>query len=629
MNGLQSLDSLLLPPPLPAVVSVLVVLGVWRLSERVRRRFLPAADAPIERAAVFCATIGVICSFVHALAWAGLAMHTVLRVLGIALIGNAALGPWRGLPAICKRYFGRKRSRVAQWSGFLALFCAAGLVLAALGPPTDEDSMHYHLAVPLRWWVEGHAVPEPESLHARLVGPGESLVLLGLALGTDNLSAAFQAAALLVWLAVLASLGNQDDNRAAGVLMAVGCPVMLYLVPNQKPQLLPAVSMAVAFALLIKPGHRRRLWLASACGLFAISCKLSFALDAGALFGVALWWLVPRSGGRRRDLVLAGSVLSLFLLLPQLARNFAFYGDPLTPVLERFRAAPDPAVVAFATHLRRFGAVTDWQRSPLLAVGVLIPLSIGSVPKALGVGSLAWLWLLPSASGAALLAAGLAGALTLAAGQVAGRFFLSPYLWLSALVASAGAGRSMVMFRRLMLVQGFLVAPLCLAGGFELFPGALTRPWRTAVMEGTGFNYRTAEFCRQHLRPGNRLLVEERGNAYLPLPYFTVESFSELGNSSMWQAARGWLAADRRPTYLLTNAELVSPLRSLLTPCVREPPLALHQSQVATRNPFNRRAGPVVGIYRLDLDRPECRSLLTAPSLAPIPTPTSPAVEGP
>jgi hypothetical protein len=612
MSDLHALESLLLPPPLPAVVSVLVVVGTWRFAERVRRWFLPAAEAPLERAATFCATVAVICSLVQAVAWAGLAMHTVLRVLGAALIANAVLGPWRGIPASVKGFFVRKRSRVARWSGFLALFCAVGLVLAALGPPTDEDSMRYHLAVPLRWWIEGHAVPQLESLHARLVGPGESLVLLGLALGTDNLSAAFQATALLVWLAVLVSLGHRDENRAVAVLMAVGCPLMLFLVPNQKPQLLPAVSLAVAFALLINFGDRRRLWLASGCGLFAVSCKLSFALDAAALFGVALWWLVPRSGGRRRDLVLAGSVLSLFLLLPQLARNFAFYGDPLTPVLERFRAVPDPAVVAFATHLRRFGAVTDWRQNPLLAVGMVVPLSIGTVPKALGMGSLAWLWLLPCAPGAALVAAGLAAALTLVAGQVAGRFLLSPYLWLSALIASAGPGRSLGAFRRLMVGQALLVAPLCLAGGLELFPGALIRPWRTAVMEDAGFDYGTAEFCRQSLQLGDRLLVEQRGNAYFPLPYLAVESFSELRGSAMWQAARTWLAADSRSTYLLTQAEFASPMRSLLAPCVEEPAVAVYQGRVATRNPFNRRPGTVVGIYRLNLSRPECRSLLLA-----------------
>ncbi|MFH1178025.1 MAG: DUF1420 family protein [Acidobacteriota bacterium] len=624
MNGLQSLDSLLLQPPLPAIASALAVAGTWGLSDFLRRRFLPEITTTLERVGVFFVTVGVLCGLVHAVAWVGLEMHLVLRVLGLALVGCTALTPWRSLPAVWKRLVAPGGQRIRHWSVALTLACALGLTLAALGPPTDNDSMRYHLAVPLRWWAEGRAVPQLESLHPRLVGPGESLVLLGFALGTDNLSAAFQAAALVAWLVVLASLGGLTVNRASAALMVAAAPVMLFLVPDQKPQLLPAVSLAVSFALLITPGNRRRIWLASACGLFALSCKASFLLDGAALFGLALGWFVPRSGGKRRDLVLALSLLSLLFLLPQLARNQSFYGDPLTPMLERFRAEPDPAVVAFASHLRRFGAVAEWQQNPLQAVEILIPLSLGSAPKSLGIGALAWLWLVPSLPQAA---AGLAVALNCAFGQVTGRFLLCPFLWLSALVASGGPRRGMGAFRWLMLFQGALVASLCLAAGLELFPGALTSPWREKVMKRSALTYTTAEFCHQHLRPGDRLLLEEDGHAFFPLPYLAVESYSDLGSSSTWQAAKRWLAVDHRPTYLLTKTELVSPLRALLAPCMGGEPIARHKSQIATRNPLNRRPGPELGLFRLDLDRPECRSLLLAPTLARPPAAPGPLKE--
>jgi hypothetical protein len=611
VNGLRSLDSLLLPPPWPALVSLLAVGGVWGLSALLRRRLLPGAHSTLERAGVFFATVGGLCALVHAMAWAGVAMHALVRVLGIALCGCSVFAPWRSVRSLWRSLVGLGRQRVDRLSIVLVLACVLGLALAALGPPTDSDSMHCHLAVPLRWWIEGHAVPQPELLHARLVGTGESLVLLGLALGTDNLSAAFQAAALLAWLGVLASLGGTGGNRASAALMVAASPVMLFLVPNQKPQLLPAVAMAVAFALLVTPGNSRRIWLASACGLFAAGCKASFLLDGVALFELALGWLVPRAGGKRRDLVYALSLCSVFLLMPLLARNLSFYGDPLTPMLERFRGEGDPAVVAFATHLRRFGAVAEWQHAPFRAVEVLFPLSLGGVPKSLGLGALAWLWLIPSAP---MLAVSLAVFLTLALGQVAGRFFLSPLLWLSVLLASAGRRRGMGGFRWLMVVQGALVAPLCLAASLELFPGALTRAWRTNVMERSALDYGTAEFCRKVLGPGDRLLSEAAGHAYFPLPYLDVESFSDLDGSSVWREVRRWLAADRHPTYLLASSDVVSPLRALLSPCIDGGPAARYRSRVATRNPFNRRPGPELGLYPLDLGRTPCRSLLMRPS---------------
>ena len=80
----------------------------------------------------------------------------------------------------------------------LSLVITLALFGAVLGPATDADSLEYHLGVPLDWLRHGGAYARPDWFHARLAGLGEAINMLGLAMGTDNLGAVFQAAGLVV-----------------------------------------------------------------------------------------------------------------------------------------------------------------------------------------------------------------------------------------------------------------------------------------------------------------------------------------------------------------------------------------------------------------------------------------------
>src|SRR5438445_2213348 len=93
------LDDFLLPPPLPALVASLIVLGLVDLGARLAQRLSgsEAADRAdrAERAAGFVLTAGLLGAAAHAVAWANLWPSLSLRGLGWAL---AAWGAVR-LPA--------------------------------------------------------------------------------------------------------------------------------------------------------------------------------------------------------------------------------------------------------------------------------------------------------------------------------------------------------------------------------------------------------------------------------------------------------------------------------------------------------------------------------------------------
>jgi hypothetical protein len=163
---------------------------------------------------------------------------------------------------------------------------AAILVLSsasALGPPSDIDSLNYHLGVPLEWIRHGGAVARAEWLSARLLGIGDMLSLLGLAMGTDTASAAVQAAGLVAAGAAMASVARSPRARALAWPLVAASPQVVTLTMTQKPQLLPAVAMVLAIVIVVDrrvPLTPSRIWLAAGTMMFAAASKYTFLLPA-------------------------------------------------------------------------------------------------------------------------------------------------------------------------------------------------------------------------------------------------------------------------------------------------------------------------------------------------------------
>lgn len=103
---------------------------------------------------------------------------------------------------------GRPAGRFERYLFILSTTAVLALALGAPGPPTDIDSAAYHLSVPLAWLSSGGAMPTPDWFHARLVGLGEALNLLGLAAGTDCFGAVLQASGVIAAIVALSDAGT-------------------------------------------------------------------------------------------------------------------------------------------------------------------------------------------------------------------------------------------------------------------------------------------------------------------------------------------------------------------------------------------------------------------------------------
>jgi hypothetical protein len=402
-----------------------------------------------------------------------------------------------------------------------------GLGAAALGPVTDADSVHYHLGVPMDWLRHGGAYPRPDWMHSRLLGVGEALNLLGLAAGTDGLGAALQFAGLVSAAVTAAALAPTPRDRRLAWLLVIGTPVAAYLVPNQKPMMLPAAATMIAVVLAVRRFERFgrvEALLAFTCAAFALSCKLSFILSGG--FAILMGLLAARkSNFLARGLGIAAAAIAL-IWVPQLARSFLFFGDPISPFLERLRPHPDPQVLEFAKYLHEASGEHTFANLLRLPLAMLGTVKVTELTTPLGLGALAFIPAL-SAKGRPrlLLWAALAAAGTcLFLGQIAPRFFLEAFLWAGAALAAAPWNRAKKLVAGGIVVQGCVSSALALLGAVLLFPGALTPHLRDAVLTRSSPGYPEGKWLDEVL-PKDAVIVEPQGRFHLfsPRPFAVAD----------------------------------------------------------------------------------------------------------
>jgi hypothetical protein len=609
MPPFLQLEDFLAPPPLPALLAVFIVLGLKNLGSRITHRLPQASPLPLRQAAAFVLASGLVATTVYGLVITGAAYLWLLRVMAWSL---AVLGFWElsqiNWPEIL-RFVHRLRpswQELPFWGKAAVpplLIAGLGLLLAALGPPTDADSLDYHLGVPLEILRHHGFFLRPDWLYGRLVGLGESLNLLGLAGGTDILGATLQLAGLVAVLVGVMILARTDMDRIMVAVLILGCPVLLFLIPNQKPQMLPTAAVTIALLLLaerFRAMDAKTLILALPCVFFSVSCKLFFILPGAVIVGVALL-----AAYRARVLGLAvGICLAAYIVLvfPVHWHNFVCYGDPVSPLLERFKTVRDPLVLRFATNL------TGWDGMILpYPLGLFFPLNLGTLSQVLGFGPLFFLVGLKEAR-AHLTPKVLLGCVVVAVACILftnapPRYYLAPYLWIVAAGAAAAWTPGKRLFFKLMLGQLFVVALMAMFGAAILFPGSLTSSLRDRVMFRASFGYAETRWLNQVLPPAAVVLTNLRSSALIPRPNLSSDilNFFDLRKPEELALFKSLAVAAQVNTLVLVVQVPIRPGNaSILWPGVEGILAGPKEFYRGVRNPMNRGAPQTVVVYRFN-----------------------------
>jgi Protein of unknown function (DUF1420) len=608
------LEDYLAPCPLPALLAILMVCGIKYLGTRLIRRLQPDPSQPLYTAAAFILAAALLGAAVHLLALTGVAYPWLLKIMAWCVAAAGVLELSRINKARLLRLYDQATAGFHEQSLWGKAACVllavtlTSLLLGALGPPTDADSLDYHLGVPLDILRHHRAYPRPDWLFARLAGLGESLNLLGLAGGTDILGAALQFAGLVAVLMAVNTFARDNRDRLLVSMLVVGCPVVAFLVLNQKPQMLATAATTVAVILIAQRFQnidRPTLLLSFGCVLFAMASKYSF-MTTGAIILV-----VGMLAARRAGLLpwAAGTCLAAYLILffPGNLQNWIFYGDPLSPFLERFRAHGDPAVLRFSAFSRFY---RDFSSSGTTLVpfplNLFIPASLGDLTVVLGVAPMLFILGLrrvKEVPARVLLGSALAAApFSLLLSRMGARYLFEPYLWIVPLAAFMAWSPLKSWLAKVTLAQTAFVAGLTLWGAVTLFPGALTGSLRHRVMTDRASGYAEACWVNEILPADAVVLDWNRSVALAPRPFLSrdILIFSDLTNPLERDKVNKLIESFRVNTvvaYLPLELEPKEVQSLGLSPANR---LAGPQKFTsATRNPWNR--GTVqISIYRLN-----------------------------
>ena len=607
-----SLEDYLAPCPLAALLAILLVCGIKYLGTRLIRRLQPDPPQPLQTAAGFILAAALLAAAVNLLALAGLAYHWLVKIMAWSVAAGGILELSRISKERLLRLYDQAAAGFREQSLWGKAACALlgvsliGLLLGALGPPTDADSLNYHLGVPLDILRHHRAYPRPDWPYARLAGLGESLNLLGLAGGTDILGAALQFAGLVAILAAANTFARDNRDRLLVSMLVVSCPVVIFLVFNQKPQMLATAATTVAIFLIaqrFRDIDRVTLLLSFGCVLFAVGCKYSFMMTGAIVLTVGL--LAARRASLLPWAVGTCLVAYLILVFPGNLQNWMFYGDPVSPFLERFRSHGDPAVIRFAEFYRGYLFNSDTNPVPF-PLNLFIPASLGDLSAVLGLGPLLLilgLRRMQEVPAKVLLFSALAAVpFSLLLSRMGARYLYEPYLWIVPLVTCMAWGPIKSLLAKVTLAQMALMALLSVLGAATLFPGALTGSLRHRVMSNLAFGYAEAYWVNEVLPADAVVLSWNRSVALAPRPFLSrdILIFSDLTNPVERGKIIKQIESFRVNTVVvhLPGEEELLEVQSLgLSPGKRV--AGPRKFIMATRNPWNRSTDEL-SIYRLD-----------------------------
>ena len=322
------------------------------------RVFLPTAELLLGSIAV---GLGVQATLLLGLSAAGW-MHPA--ALWAATLAPALLGV-RRLPAAAGHLPRLLRNNLGDTSpveriGLLTVFSivAAMLLIGALGPVQDWDSLMYHVQLPRQFLDEGRLHVPLDGLHVAYLGSLQFLYLPLLAIGAAA-GPALLNAALVVGLGVLVVVAGETFlSRGSGILAGIiiwGSSALLLV------GMTPRIDISLMYFLLLTQlaiAHALRdddaLPALRYAGLLA---GLSFGIKyhalpyLAALAPFAVWAALRTPGLRLRHLRGLGvsTAIAVLCALPWLAKNALLFGAPLYPFFAERVVPPFIAAIQGST----------------------------------------------------------------------------------------------------------------------------------------------------------------------------------------------------------------------------------------------------------------------------------------
>jgi hypothetical protein len=587
---LLNLSNYWLPAPLAALLSLITGLSIALISDRIGIRVF-AERKLIYRALYFFAGLLLLGWSIFMLSLFQFVSVNLLRGLDTSIIAAACVIAVR--ENVPMKVFSAYNLFIRYWQS-LSVFqkvLTASVVSAvvmhgviALSPPTDADSLDYHLGAPMRILEDQSLWMDKNFLHYRLIGFGEMINMLGVASGATQLGSFIQFIALC-W-AMIAGSTIVGKGKSTSAALFLGLPVLLALLPSQKHQLTGIACSSACFYLIYVQGRQiknRAYLLLMLCLAFSAGLKYNFFIS-----GVVLIVYSQLRGieHRKKEQILTAIVAFTVFLGPLLLYKSIYFDDPFSPMLEGLRQTPDAVVQSFRAFIRQYP-----DSSLVFPIGLFLPASLSEISTILGWGGIVILAALYKSvrSKAELAAIILFVLLMVLSGQKAARFYVEPYYWsLPILLVAVNKRLKGDTLSAGGIAQFFLLLPFVAFSFFTLGSGIVSDSGRIRLMTKSASFYEEAQWAKHHIPAGAVICTDIRSRALLSHEVFPIEYmyFTQFKDSAQAKYFDYLFYEKYKVTHLLltdngiTKAVLDRYAGTLLS--------GPDTFKAATRNPYNR-----------------------------------------
>ena len=220
-------------------------------------------------------------------------------------------------------------------------------------------------------------------------------------------------------------------------------------------------------------------------------------------------------------------ISALIIIAPIYIRNYIYFGDPITPMLEYLKADPNPLIVRFAESLKSYGGEINMYNVAILPITLGITFDISLISTVLGIGTFSFFYTRLNNYNAKMLlflALAICGSVLLI-GNISPRYFLDVYWLVLGSLCYSKLNNNIFYFRTLLLVQAALFSLISTFGVIFLFPGSLSASFRDKVMAKSAVGYEESKWLDNKLPDDAYILAQVRSKALLPRRFVPWDQF--------------------------------------------------------------------------------------------------------
>ena len=379
-------DDYLIHPALSGLLSFTFILGVLNINLYLNKFFKFSNDFLI-RICSFYTLLGFISTFTVFIVLLELVNNYFIIILYYIICGFGLLSIIIFLSHINTITYRKHKTIFIHNTNYFAFYLSIAILsfyfILSITPVTDADSLDYHIGFPLEVLRKGELAFKLDWKHSRVIGLGEFINLIGLIIRTDNIGSVLNFISLCFLLIVTYNYTTNIRINIYLTLLILSTPLLLQLIPNQKPQFYGVCAIVIPILVIIKniEIYSKYLFVIIGSVIFAISLKYSFYVSGGMSLLIILYIMrnyLPIS-------LLYSLILYLIFLFPLHYLKFIFFGDPISPMLSMF-IDNGPVEQQFYAE---FKSGKDGFGMPL---GFFIPKNIGNFSTIAGIGILTLLF---------------------------------------------------------------------------------------------------------------------------------------------------------------------------------------------------------------------------------------------